>query len=87
MHFAEYNAAMQNFSEKQDLFALDTRHPKEGGCSGGSKIVVRVNPAFARVAGEDMGCFHIRRDISYVNGSVTRCETVLDAMRLALDHS
>lgn len=87
MHFAEYNAAFENFQNKPDLFTLDTRHPKEGGCSGGSKIVVLVNPDFAGVAGEEMDSFRIRRDISYINGASTRCDTVSGAIRLALDHS
>lgn len=87
MHFAEYNAAFENFENKSDLFTLDKRPRSQGGCSGGSKIVVLVDPDFARAAGEEMGSFNIRREISYINGAITRCDTVSDAIRLALDHA
>lgn len=87
MHFAEYNAAFDNFAQKPDLFALDLRKPRDGGCSGGSKIVVVVRPEFALAAGEDMGSFTIRRTIDYVNGARTPCESILSAMRMARDHA
>lgn len=87
MHIGEYLDAHRNIQKNEDLFSIDNRDPKHGGTCGGSKLVILLDTEFARAAAEELGAYHIRRDITYVNGSRTPCESIAQAIGMALDHS
>ena len=81
-HIGEYFNAHRNMQQNDDMFRIDD----EKTC-GGSTLVVLLDKAFARAAAEELGAYHIRRDITYVNGSRTPCESIAQAIGMALDHS
>ena len=86
-HIGEYFDAHRNIQQNEDLFRIDNREPKHGGSCAGSKLVVLLDRDFAKAAAEELGAYHIRREIEYVNGSRTTCESIAQAIGMALDHS
>ena len=81
-HIGEYSDAQKHFQHERnkEMFRIDESSRM------GSHMVVLLGRDFARVAAEELDAFQIRRDITYVNGSRTPCESIAQAIGMALDH-
>lgn len=81
-HIGEYFDAQRHFlhERNKDIFRIDD------SSRGGSEMIVLLDRHFARAAAEELDAFNIRREIAYVNGSRTKCESIAQAIGMALDH-